>query len=173
MRFSLRCFLLPSLLLCTVLCQAQVGVTHLNMKGFSGFGFGGTLKFSFPVADANYVTFKGGFDYYIDSYAEEVGLLPVLLGYCYSVDQSGAGLYVEPNLGYAFGSTTIQDENFVNEKVAGPMAGTEVGYIFEPQRWISFSLSLEYEHSFGQNGANMLTLSFTHAFVIGRRSSYY
>lgn len=61
--------------------------------------------------------------------------MPVLLGYRYTLNQSGTGFYVEPNAGYSFGGSTIGGYNeygallndgngdWLYEKVAGPTGG--------------------------------------------------
>lgn len=180
--------LLALALLCSIhFCKAQIGVSVLKVKDFYALGKEAFLKFHFQVSQGNYVTVGGGINYYVDSYDEEVGLVPVLVGYRYTLDQSGNGLYLEPNAGYAFGETTITayDKNgqpipdpnnpgqWANEKVAGPMAGLEVGYLFDPAGWVQFSVGLRYEHGFGNAGTNLLSLNITHAFNFGRRRFEY
>lgn len=137
-----------------------------------------------PVSDANYVTLEGGLQYYVGEYDEDLGLVPVLAGYRYTLNQSGTGSYVEPNAGYTFGSSSIEkyDENGnavqdgynpAYEKVAGPSAGMDVGYLFEPGGRIQFNLALRYEHSFGPCPTNTFGFRIAHAFTFRRRDSYY
>jgi len=168
-------FLLCLLLSGYLFSSAQIEVNHVAMKDFKKNGFGAFLNFSFPVSDANYLTLEGGLQYYKDDYDEELALVPVLAGYRYTLNQSGTGLYVEPNAGYMFGSTTIQPANNTYSddyiKVAGPTAGLNVGYLFEPGG-IQFNVALRYEHSFGPYATNTVGLRIAHSFSFRRRDDY-
>src|SRR5215211_5631311 len=99
--------ILNFILLCSLFCTAQIEVAHVSVKDFKSTGFGGFLNFSLPLSEANYVTLEGGLQYFKNKYDEELALIPVLLGYRYTINQSGSGLYVEPNAGYCFGESTI------------------------------------------------------------------
>jgi len=174
-------FLYFLLFVCTI-CTAQIEVAHVSLKDFKAFGFGGFLNFSLPVSEASFVTIEGGIQYFKNKYDEDLGLIPVLLGYRYTLNQSGTGLYVEPNAGYTFGVSSIQtyDEvgslisdnngNLVYHKVAGPSAGIGMGYLLEVGRRTQFNIGLRYEHSFGQTGTNVFALRLSHAFTFSRRS---
>ena len=160
--------------------HAQIEGAYVKVKDFKAFGFGGFLNFSFPVSEANYLTVEGGFKYF-HSDPEEMGIFPVLLGYRYTLDQSGTGLYLEPYAGYTFGGTTIgvYDEynspvgdgngNWLYEEVKGPSAGLGLGYLFQPGNKVQFNLSLRYDHGFGNAATNMIALRLTHTFGFGRR----
>ena len=111
-------------------------------------------------------------------------LVPVLLGYRYTLDQSGWGLYAEPFAGYSFGESDIGvysewgsplsdgNGNLLYEKVAGPTGGFGVGYLFEPGGAVQFNLGLRYSHTFGPTPVNLFALRLTHTFSFGRRESY-
>ena len=175
-------------LFCMLLCSylfsdAQIEVNHVSLKGFKETGFGAFLNFSAPVSDANYVTLEGGLQYYMDDYQQDLGLIPVLAGYRHTLNGSGTGLYVEPNAGYMFGSSSIEEYDangnavqdgydVAKEKVAGPTAGINVGYLFEPGGRIQFNVALRYEHSFGPYATNTFGLRIAHAFTFGRRNDY-
>ncbi len=167
------------LLLCLLVsgglfANAQIEVNHVSLKGFKKTGFGGFLNFSIPVSDANYLTLEGGLQYYKDDYDEELALVPVLAGYRYTLNQSGSGLYVEPNAGYMFGSSTIQPASMYSDdyaKVAGPTAGLGVGYLFGDGR-LQFNVALRYEHSFGSFATNTIGLRIAHSFTFRRRDDY-
>ncbi len=176
------------LLLCLLLSgylfsNAQMEVNHVSLKGFKKNGFGAFLNFSTPVSEANYVTLEGGLQYYINEYDEGLGLIPVLAGYRHTLNGGGAGLYVEPNAGYMFGSSSIEEydpngnpvqngNDVAHIKVAGPAAGVSVGYLFDPAG-IQFNLSLRYEHSFGPYPVNTFGFRIAHSFTFGRRKSDY
>ena len=155
-------------------CNAQIELAHASTKGFSAIGFGGFLNFSLPVSEANYVTFEGGFQYFKNQYDEDLALIPVLIGYRYTSNQTGSGLYVEPNAGYSFGASSIgnYDENGgyegTDKKVAGPSAGIGVGYLIDLGN-IPFNFSFRYEHNFGNAATNIFSFRIAHSFGSRRR----
>ncbi len=170
------CCLLSSILFCT----AQIEFTRLSAKDFKALGFGAFVNLSVPVSDAHFVTVEGGFQYFHRE-DEEIGLIPVLLGYRYTLDKTGTGFYLEPNAGYCFGSTTIQkydaydmveygpDGQPAVQKITGPVAGIGFGYLFEYSGGIQFNLGLRYQHGFGNLQTNVLALRISHAITFGRR----
>ena len=176
MLFKKQSIVLYFLLFSFNLSKAQIEVAYANSKNFNAIGFGGFLNFSLPVSNANYVTIEGGFQYFKNKNDEDLGLIPVLIGYRYTIDQSGSGLYVEPNAGYSFGASSIgkYDSNGVytgvDENVAGPTAGIGFGYLFEAGR-IPFNVGLRYEHNFGNYGTNIIAFRISHSFGSGRRDN--
>ncbi len=171
-KFFVLCFLLFSF----NICNAQIEVAYANSKNFNAVGFGGFLNFSFPVAETNYVTIEGGVQYFKNKDDEDLGLIPVLIGYRYTLNQTGEGLYVEPDAGYTFGASSIgkYDENGVwqgsDEKVAGPTAGIGFGYLFELGN-IPFNVGLRYEHNFGNYSTNIFAFRIAHSFGGHRRDN--
>ena len=174
-------FVLYFLLLCYHFSTAQIEVAHVSIKDFKAIGFGGFLNFSVPISEADYVTLEGGLQYFTNKDEETAGLIPVLLGYRYTLNRSGTGFYVEPNAGYNFGGTTIGvyendspvsdgDGNWLYEKISGPTAGINIGYLFQPGGRVQFNLALRYEHSFGSTSTNMVSFRVSHAITFGRRS---
>jgi hypothetical protein len=176
--------ILNFILLSSLFCTVQIEAAHASVKDFKATGFGGFLNFSIPVSEANYATLEGGLQYFKNQYDEELALVPVLLGYRYTLNQSGSGLYVEPNAGYCFGESTIgkydesgsllpgDDGDWAKEKVAGPMAGVGVGYLFEPGGKAQFNIGLRYEHTFGNASVNVFALRISHAFSFRNREEY-
>lgn len=167
-------FILCFLLTCSIFVNAQIEVAHVSLKNFKATGFGGFLNFSLPVSEANYLTVEGGLQYFKNKKEEDLALAPVLLGYRYTLNQSGTGFYVEPNAGYCFGASGIpkyNDETGTGgyEKVAGPMAGVGVGYLLEPGEKLQFNVGLRYERTFAEAGANVFSFRISHAFTFGRR----
>ena len=156
-------------------CNAQIEVTHVTSKNFTSTGFGGFLNFAIPIAEVNYLTIEGGFQYFKNKYDEDLALVPVLVGYRYTLDQTGSGLYVEPFAGYSFGASTIgnYDENGSwtgkDENVPGPTAGIGVGYLVDLGN-IPFNFGLRYAHTFGNYATNVYSFRISHTFHIGRRS---
>jgi hypothetical protein len=78
--------------------HAQPEVAHLKSKGFSATGFGGFLNIALPVSEGNAVKTEAGF-YIFKENDNNVVLVPFLLGYRYTFDGSGTGLYIEPTAG--------------------------------------------------------------------------
>lgn len=160
---------------------SQIEGDYINLKGFHAFGFGAFLNFAVPVDEANYATLEGGLLFFQDKQSDNVGLAPVMAGYRYTLDHSGTGFWVEPQLGYAFGGTSIpvydqyggpvydNSGNEVNVKVDGPVAGIGFGYLFQPSGRIQFNIGLRFDHSFGNTGTNILAVRISHAFTFGRR----
>lgn len=175
-------FVLCFLLLCYHISNAQIEIAHVSIKDFKATGFGGFLNFSLPASEADYVTLEGGFQYFSNKDGEEAGLIPVLVGYRYTLDRSGTGLYIEPHAGYNFGGTTIgvyneygsplSDGNgkWLYEKISGATGGLGIGYLFQPGGKIQFNVALRYERGFGSTATNMYSFRISHAFTFGRRS---
>jgi hypothetical protein len=143
--------------------NAQIEVAHLSSKDFSAFGFGGFLNFSIPVSEANYVTLEGGLQYFKDKNTNTVALIPVLVGYRYTLNQTGTGLYVEPNAGYIFSSSDYSD-------YSGAAAGLGVGYLVDLGN-VPFNFGFRYEHSFGNPSTNVFSFRIAHSFGFGKRNS--
>lgn len=177
-----------TLLLCVCLfthlyTHAQIEVDHISLKEFKQTGFGAFLNFAIPVSDADYVTAEVGLNYFKDKYDEDLAMVPMLAGYRFTINRSGTGIYVEPNAGYLYGTTSIQeynaqgqlvaDENgnILNEKISGATAGVNIGYLFKPEGHIQFNIALRYEHSFGPFATNMVGLRIAHAFTFGRKNN--
>ena len=177
MSLKLRLLILSFVLCCSITCTAQIEVAQIYVKKFQSIGFGSFLNFSFPISESNYITIEGGLQYFAKE-QEEVLLVPTLLGYRYTLNKTGTGLYVEPNAGYCFGSTTIPriadngmpiGGSVTYEKVAGPMAGVGFGYLFESSGRVQFNIGLRYQHSFAAPGANVIAFRVSHTFSFRSR----
>ncbi|HEV7621830.1 MAG TPA: outer membrane beta-barrel protein [Flavisolibacter sp.] len=172
------------LCLCIFICSflnAQVEVAHLSTKGFSAIGFGGFLNFAVPISDAESLTLEAGV-YSFRQQDNHIILVPFLLGYRYTLDGSGSGIYVEPDAGYTIGATDIEKFNangtpipdgnngYLQQQAKGLTAGIGAGYIFPGS--ISFNIGLRYQHVFvsGDPSLNMFSLRLSHSFSFGRRN---
>lgn len=167
------------LLLSTLFSTAQIEGNYASVKNFKEFGFGAFLNFSLPVTDANYLTLECGFQYYKNQ-QEDLAQVPIVLGYRYTLNQTGTGFYVEPNAGYIVGSSSIQkkfDPNSTDsyndpyEKVSGPAAGLSMGYLFGWGGSLQFNVALRYEHTFSSAAVNVVGLRISHAITFGRRNA--
>ena len=179
MPFKKSCIVLCFLLVSFLFSKAQIEVAHVSVKDFKATGFGAFLNFSFPASEANYITLEGGLQYFYKD-EEDMALIPVLVGYRYTLNQTGTGFYVEPNAGYSFGASSIGvyendspvsdgNGNWLYESVKGPAAGAGFGYLFEPSGKIQFNLGLRYEHVFGNAASNLVSFRISHAFTFGRK----
>ncbi len=154
--------------------RAQIEVAYVVAKDFNAIGYGGSLNFSFPVQEVNYITIDAGVQYFQNSVGEDVAFVPVLVGYRYTLNQTGLGFYVEPNAGYSYGVSSIDnydEEGYYlggQKKVSGPSAGFGFGYLFELGN-IPFNVGLRLVHNFGNTPTNIAAFRISHSF--GRRRS--
>ena len=170
-------------LISSSICRAQVEIAHVNVKGFSSTGFGVFLNFSQPISQASTLTLEGGLQYFVNRFSEDLGLIPVVLGYRYTLGGNETGIYVEPAAGYNLGSSTIAkfntnrspvvdaNGNQVYEKVSGPVAGLGVGYLLPPVGRFQFNVGLHYKYTFADARSNVLALRVAHSFSFSRRDS--
>lgn len=180
--------LLAASLLLFATANAQVEGAYMTTKNFKGFGFGGHLNFKFPVTDAASLTAEAGVyilkqpNHPVEDEANVV-LVPMLVGYQYTVDGSGTGFFVEPLAGYTIGGSDINkyDENgnlrwdtargrYVNQSVQGLTAGLAAGYITRGATPVT--LGLRYERVFvsGDPGLNVVALRVQWPLFGGRRN---
>ncbi|MGN6601155.1 MAG: hypothetical protein ACTHK8_01825 [Ginsengibacter sp.] len=152
--------LLFALLISFHFCNAQIEGAYAITKNFHAFGFGGFLNFSLPVSEANYLTIDAGYEQFKDNY--DLDVAPVLLGYRYTLDQSGSGWYVEPNVGYAFNAGG-------DLRIQGASAGFGLGYLVDVGS-IPFNFGLRYEHVFGSPATEILSFRIAHSLSLGFRN---
>jgi len=159
--------------------HAQIEVAHLASKGISSTGLGGFLNVAIPVTEGNALTAEAGF-YSFKQNDDGIILVPLLLGYRYTINGSGSGLYIEPTAGYTIGATDIQkinengssvvvDGKYAEQKVAGVTAGMGAGYIFPGS--LAFNIGLRYEHVLVAKdpSLNLFSLRVSHSFSFRRR----
>lgn len=159
--------------------NAQIEVAHITSKGFSATGFGGFLNIAVPVTEGNSITAEAGF-YSFRQDDDHVALVPFLLGYRYTLNGSGTGLYIEPSAGYTIGGTDIQKTDQLNSPILingkwaeqtaeGVTAGLGTGYIFPGK--LAFNLGLRYQHVFVSKDPtlNIFSLRLSHSFSLRRR----
>jgi hypothetical protein len=178
-----KCFLAPFLVLSCYSLHAQIDVGHISTKEFSSTALGVFLNFSFPATEGNSVTAEIG-GYSFKDHDNNIIVLPILLGYRYSLDGSGTGFYLEPAVGYTFGASDITkyskegypmyDDagNSVEVKTKGITAGVSGGYMLPGK--LPFSLSLRYLFvKTPDPSLHILSLRLAYNITFGRRESYY
>jgi hypothetical protein len=166
------------LILSITLLHAQIQVLKIVGKENKDYklGFGAYLKFTTPVSESDYVSAEVGLNAFQYKPDENYGMLtiPIKLGYRYTLDRSGTGLYLEPQLGYnIYGMHPVYNETtyqYDEPKTTGPAGAIQLGYLFEPGNKIQFDLSVFYETVL-HSGSTTSYAGFrlAHNFSFGRR----
>lgn len=178
-------FLIGALLLTSFCANAQVEGAYVHIRNFQAFGYGGHLNFKFPITEAGSLTTEAG-AYLFKSQDRNAIVIPLLVGYQYSLDGSGTGFFVEPLAGYSLGGTDWdredKDGNTIyevvdnvaytqNQKVKGITAGLATGYIFNGRT--PLTLGLRYDRVFVANdpSVNVFALRLTWPLFGGRKEN--
>lgn len=170
------------LLFFTIPSNAQLGAMKLVGKGTKDykFGFGAFIKTGIAASEGSDVTLEVGANIFFlnDGYGTTDGTImcPLKVGYRYTLNGTGKGLYVEPQLGYnLYGVTSLTDDNgeTTNLKYHGIVAAAGTGYLFSVGG-ISLDVNLRYETVIAHGGSNnMMSLGITKFFGFGRRNADY
>ena len=153
--------------------QAQLEVATMlgKYKAHHSFGYGAFLNFGKQVTDAGYATLEIAATIFPDVGSggqDGIAVIPVLVGYKHTLNGSGLGFYIQPQIGYNIVGT-ISNE-YVDETFHGGFAwAATLGYLFPPNK-IQFDIGLKYESVLHSGGAiNFLALRIAHSFIFGRR----
>lgn len=163
----------PLLILCVLISINSFGQLQLSKlvgKGSDQFnlGYGGFLKFAYPVSDAADLSLEVGANIFTlqENTAYGWATVPVKLGYRYIFGQQGAGFYLMPQAGYNVYGIDPADEKFKGLILAG-----NAGYLFKASGKIQIDLGLLYETAFHQGGAaNYVAFRISHNFMFGSRN---
>jgi hypothetical protein len=155
--------------------SAQLGVMKLvgnNTKDYQ-LGFGAFIKAAVPASDAADVTLEIGVDYFPSKDAGEgTAMCPLKAGYRYTLNGTGEGFYVEPQVGYnIYGVTSLLDDNGdnVDLKYHGVVLAAGAGYLFSIGN-VPIDINLRYEMVIAHGGSNnLVSLGITKSFSFGRR----
>jgi hypothetical protein len=175
--------ILPTVLVLLIAAQAnaQIGVMKLVGPGSKDYslGFGAFIKTGIPVSDGAAATIEIGADLFPDKeYPTDYGtvMCPLKLGYRYTLNGTGEGLYIEPQAGFnLYGLTSTQDDytHDVNLKYHGIVLAAGAGYLFSLGN-TPFDLSLRYETVIAHGGSNnMVSLCLARTITFGKRNSDY
>src|SRR2546430_1687291 len=91
--------------------NAQINVMKLvgnNTKEYA-IGFGAFIKTGLPVSEAADVTFELGADiFFMKGYGTQYGTImcPLKAGYRYTLNGTGQGFYIEPQVGFNLAGVT-------------------------------------------------------------------
>lgn len=158
--------------------NAQLGVMRLVGNGTKDYkmGFSAFIKTGFPVTEGNDATLEIGANIFpIDDRYGTV-MCPLKVGYRYTLDGSGKGFYVEPQVGYnIYGVTSLEGKDGldVNLKYHGVIFAGGTGYLFYISN-VSFDVNLRYETVIAHGGSNnMVSLGISKSFGFGRRDTDY
>ncbi len=160
--------------------NAQLGVMKLvgnNTKDYS-MGFGAFIKTGFPASEAADITFELSANIFpLQGYGNQYGTImcPLITGYRYTLDRSGQGFYVEPQIGYNLvGITSLPIEgNDVDLKYHGVVFGAGTGYLFTIGN-APFDLNFRYETVIAHGGSNnLISLGISRFISFGKRESDY
>ncbi|CAN5697380.1 hypothetical protein BH11BAC3_BH11BAC3_23740 [soil metagenome] len=142
--------------------KAQLGVMKLIGNGTKDYklGFGAFIKTGFPFNEGSDITIEGGANIFFldDGYGTADGTImcPLKVGYRYTLNKTGEGFYVEPQVGYnLYGITSLNDENGypINLKYHGVVFAAGTGYLFT--LWNQpFDLNFRYETVIAHGGSN-------------------
>jgi hypothetical protein len=158
-----RIFTITILYLLIVQANAQIGVMKLvgnNTKDYS-IGFGAFIKAGFPVSEAADVTLEAGVNIFPrKGYGTEYGTImcPLKAGYRYTLNGTGQGFYIEPQVGYNMvGVTSLPDGSGydINLRYHGVVLAAGTGYLFIIGG-APFDLNLRYETVIAHGGSNNL-----------------
>jgi len=158
--------------------NAQLGVMRLVGNGTKDYklGYGAFIKTGIPVSPGNDATVEIGADVFPLDDTYGTIMCPLKAGYRYTLDGSGKGFYVEPQVGFdIYGVTSLQDKNGgdVNLKYHGVIFAAGTGYLFSISD-VSFDVNLRYETVIAHGGSNnLISLGISKGFSFGRRDSNY
>jgi hypothetical protein len=155
--------------------NAQLGVMKLvgnDTKNYK-LGFGAFIKAAVPASDAGDVTLEIGVDFFPSKDAGEgTAMCPLKAGYRYTLNGTGEGFYVEPQVGYnIYGITSLLDDNGdnVDLKYHGVVLAAGAGYLFSIGN-VPIDINLRYEMVIAHGGSNnLVSLGITKSFSFGRR----
>ena len=156
--------------------NAQLGAMKLvgnDTKNYK-LGYGAFIKAGVPVSDAADVTLEIGVDFFPSQDADEgTAMCPLKAGYRYTLNGTGEGFYVEPQIGYnIYGTTSLLDDNGdnVDLKYHGVVLAAGAGYLFSIGN-IPFDVNLRYETVIAHGGSNnFVSLGITKSFSFGRKN---
>lgn len=163
--------------------HAQLGVMKMVGKDTKDYtiGFGAFVKAGVPVADGGSdITLEIGANFFFmnDGYdgADGTIMCPLKAGYRYTLNGTGKGFYVEPQVGFnLLGVTSLHDENgdVENFKYHGVVFAAGTGYLFNI--WNApFDLNLRYEIVIAHGGSNnLISLGISRFISFRKRDSNY
>ena len=158
--------------------EAQLGVMKMvgnNTNNYS-FGIGAYIKGVFPVSQAGDVTLELGANIFFlndGGSGDGTAMVPIKAGYRYSLNGTGMGFYVEPQIGYnIYGVTSANvDGTTENFTFHGLVLAAGTGYLFLIGN-TPLDLNLHYETIIDHGGSdNYISLGLSFYLHFGKRDS--
>jgi len=158
--------------------DAQLGIMKMvgnNTSNYS-YGIGAYIKGIFPVSQASDLTLELGANiFFLDDGGSGDGtaVVPIKAGYRYSLNGTGMGLYVEPQVGYnIYGVTSANIDGFTqNFKFHGLVLAAGTGYLFKVGN-TPLDLNLHYETIIDHGGSdNYISLGISFYLRFGKRDN--
>jgi hypothetical protein len=161
--------------------QAQLGVMKMvgpNTGNYS-LGFGAYVKGIFPVSRAADLTLELGANLFFlndGGSGDGTAVIPIKAGYRYSLNGTGLGFYIEPQIGYnIYGVTSAAniDGTTSNLTFHGVVFAAGTGYLFLAGN-TPLDLNFHYETIMAHGGSdNYVSLGLTFYLRFGKRPADY
>lgn len=164
------CFLISQL-------KAQIEISRPIGKDSKDYtiGYGGFLNLGYALTDASDVTLEAGVIYFPlreSNFTQGIWVVPIKLGYRYSIDGTGTGFYVEPQVGYCVAG--LKSDDNVDDEIKGFVWAAGAGYVFPSDKKSNYNIGLRYESIKHKNGSvNFIALRISRGFRFGRRDDYF
>jgi hypothetical protein len=157
--------------------SSQIGALKMvgpNTGDYS-LGFGAFIKTGFTVSEAADVTLELGANIFpFKDYDFQYGtiMFPLKAGYRYTLNKTGEGFYVEPQLGYNLSGVTSMPGDYgetIDLKYHGVVLAAGAGFLFSIGE-TPFDLNLRYETVIAHGGSNnLIALGITRSFSFGNK----
>jgi hypothetical protein len=158
--------------------EAQLGVMKMvgpNTSNYS-LGVGAYVKGIFPVTQASDVTLEVGANMFSlddDGNGDGTAVIPIKAGYRYSVNGTGMGLYVEPQIGYnIYGVTSAYVDGVTQDfTFHGLVFAAGTGYLFLIGK-TPLDLNVHYETIIAHGGSdNYVSLGLSFYLRFGKKDN--
>lgn len=174
----LKGILATILFLAAANAEAQLGVIKMvgPNTGQYSFGIGAYLKGIFPVSQASDVTLELGANLFFlndGGTGDGTAVIPIKAGYRYSLNGTGMGFYVEPQVGYnIYGVTSENVDGYTKDLTFhGLVLAAGTGYLFMAGK-TPLDLNLHYETVIAHGGSdNYVSLGLTFYLRFGKRDT--
>jgi hypothetical protein len=171
--------ILTTILFLTVAsAEAQLGIMKMvgpNTSNYS-YGVGAYVKGVFTVSQASDVTLELGANAFFlndGGSGDGTAVVPIKVGYRYSLNGTGMGLYVEPQIGYnIYGVSSVNVDGYTkNLTFHGLVLAAGTGYLFSIGN-TPLDLHLRYETIVDHGGSdNYVSLGLSFYLHFGNRDN--
>ena len=156
--------------------EAQLGVMKMVGKDTKNYslGVGAYIKGIFTVSQASDVTVEVGANAFFlndGGSGDGTAVVPVKVGYRYSLNGTGMGFYVEPQIGWnVYGVSSVNVDGYTqNYTFHGLVLGAGTGYLFSLGN-TPLDLHLHYETIVDHGGSdNYVSLGLSFYLHFGKR----